>query len=198
MKKGFIFLSLALLGATNTFAQHTLRSARATTPANAALSAKASNSDLLVAPSIRTSLPKGLRVDIKIISVENMVVQETNPADMFTFRVYETTLLPQTNNSNSFNFQTCSLTEVFGFQVVGKPRLTVGLNGELTYNFSLTGLREGVSYGVDVFPVNNRVAAAPSYGLNKMGVTSSSVCNSLSAVSGSAIVVQFSPLVPPK
>jgi hypothetical protein len=137
-------------------------------------------------------------VNVKLTSLDNMVIQETSPADMFVFRVYETTLLPQTNDPNSFNFQTCRLTEVFGFQVVGQSSFNMTGNGEKTFNFSLTGLREGVSYGVDVFPMNNRVAAAPYYELQKSGVTSSVFCNSLSAVGGTPIAVQFYPNVPPR
>lgn len=199
MKKGLILLSLALLSTTSIFAQRPTMSAKvaaAQSPVTIETSSRV-RGNLEFQKRIQR-LPKGLRVTLKLTSVENMVVQETSPADMFMFRVYETTLLPQTNDPNSFNFQTCRLNEVFGFQVVGAPRLTTETNGAMTFNFSLTGLREGVSYGVDVFPVNNRVAAAPYYQLNKTGVTSSVFCNSLSAVSGGAITVYISSSVPPR
>jgi hypothetical protein len=202
MKKELILLSLAFLSATNIFAQRTRMSAKATIKPKVTVLANPESELTRVSDGAKFQtiqrLPKGLRVNVKLTSVANLVVQETAPADMFTFRVYETTLLPQTNDPNSFNFQTCRLNEVFGFQVVGTPRLTTSANGDLVFNFSLTGLREGVSYGVDVFPVNNRVAAAPAYQLNKSGMTSSIYCNSLSAVGGSPIVVQFAPSLPPR
>jgi hypothetical protein len=185
MKKGLILWSLALLSVTTLFAQPKSPAARATS----------TNIDMRknIPRIYLTPLPKGLRVDVKITSVQNMVVQETSdPADMVAFRVYEIQVLPNEPNRLIAHKRT----EVFGFQVVSRPSRKDDATGNLSYDFSLTGLREGVSYGVDVFPVNNRITATSNYGLGKSGI-SDELYYYPSTVRGKPILVTFYPFAPP-
>jgi hypothetical protein len=68
--------------------------------------------------------------------------------------------------------------------------------GNLSYDFSLTGLREGVSYGVDVFPVNNRITATSNYVLGKSGISDGTYYYP-STVKGKPILVTFYPAASP-
>jgi hypothetical protein len=107
MKKGLILWSLTLLSLTTLFAQPKSPAARATS----------TNIDMRknIPRIYLTPLPKGLRVDVKITSVQNMVVQETSePADMVAFRVYEIEILPSEPNGLIAHKRT----EVFGLSLI--------------------------------------------------------------------------------
>ncbi|MBL7818241.1 MAG: hypothetical protein JNL70_24735 [Saprospiraceae bacterium] len=143
----------------------------------------------------KTRLPSasGLKVEIKTSS--SVTVQELpNPADMFYFKVFE--VYPGTPNSNSLAC-TSRLVEVGGFQVNAQINLTQLIGGGKSYSFILTGLKAGQQYGVDVFPVNNRLSAPQYLTLIKMGYTSGGFCNP-SVVNGSPIRIQFQAVAPPK
>lgn len=136
----------------------------------------------------------GLKLEIRIS--KSVIVKETaDPADMFFFKVFEV----RDGASSSPSAFACNsqLTEITGFQVNSKVNLYKLSNGDIAYNFVIPGLKTGQKYGIDVFPVNNRLSAPNGLTLSKSGYTSNGYCNP-SVIDGAAIRINFGTFSPPK
>ncbi|MBL7816434.1 MAG: hypothetical protein JNL70_15545 [Saprospiraceae bacterium] len=149
----------------------------------------------LSTPTVNTT-PSGLKVEVRI-NKSNMIIRElSNPVSMFTFKLFTPTFSPKMNNPQSLS-NDCIYHEISGFNVVCKNNVSMIVNGDIVYNFILTGLSTEMLYGVDVIPSTYAFKPNIGYVLTKTGQASSGFCNN-STVNGQTLKIYISAVNPPK
>ena len=91
----------------------------------------------------------------------------------------------------------CIYHEIGGFKVEYKNNVSINLNGDVVYNFVITGLSTEMLYAVDVIPNVNILTPNIGYVLTKSGHAQNGFCNN-STVNGQALKIKISAVNPPK